>query len=128
MKPELMLLVWAVLLTFVQMLVAVGGATLQVGLPALAGNREGLALCTGWAGRAARAHHNMLENLVLFAALVLAAVAAGKTNSTTLLGAQIFVWARLAYAVIYVAGIPWLRTLVWLVSVIGLALIFFQLV
>ena len=55
MKPELMLLVWAVLLTFAQMLVAVGGATLQVGLPALAGNREGLALCTGWAGRAARA-------------------------------------------------------------------------
>ena len=128
MKPELMLLVWAVLLAFVQMLVAVGGATLQVGLPALAGNREGLAPCTGWAGRAARAHHNMLENLVLFAALVLVAVAAGKTNSTTLLGAQLFVWARLAYAVIYVAGIPWLRTAVWLVSVIGLALIFFQLV
>jgi len=127
MKPELMLLVWAVLLTFVQMLVAVGGATLQVGLPALAGNREGLALCTGWAGRAARAHHNMLENLVLFAALVLAAVAAGRTNSTTLLGAQIFIWARLAYAVIYVAGIPWLRTALWLVSVIGLAMIFFQL-
>ena len=128
MKPELMLLVWAVLLAFVQMLVAVGGATLQVGLPALAGNREGLAPCTGWAGRAARAHHNMLENLVLFAALVLVAVAAGKTNSTTLLGAQLFVWARLAYAVIYVAGVPWLRTAVWLVSVIGLALIFFQLV
>ena len=128
MKPELMLLVWAVLLAFVQMLVAVGGATLQVGLPALAGNREGLAPCTGWAGRAARAHHNMLENLVLFAALVLVAVAAGKSNSTTLLGAQLFVWARLAYAVIYVAGVSWLRTAVWLVSVIGLALIFFQLV
>jgi uncharacterized MAPEG superfamily protein len=128
MKPELMLLVWAVLLAFAQMLVAVGGATLQVGLPALAGNREGLAPCVGWAGRAARAHHNMLENLVLFAALVLVAVAAGKTNSTTLLGAQIFVWARLAYAVIYVAGIAWLRTAAWLVSVIGLALIFFQLV
>lgn len=128
MKTELLLLVWAVLLTFVQMLVAVMGATSQVGLPSLAGNREGLALCTGWAGRAARAHHNMLENLVLFAALVLVAVVAGKTNSTTLLGAQLFVWARLAYAVIYVAGIPWLRTAVWLVSVIGLALIFFQLV
>ena len=128
MKPELTLLVWAVLLAFVQMLVAVSGATLQVGLPALAGNREGLAPCTGWAGRATRAHHNMLENLVLFAALVLVAVFAGKTNSTTLLGAQIFFWARLAYAVIYVAGIPWLRTATWLVSVIGLALIFFQVV
>jgi uncharacterized MAPEG superfamily protein len=128
MKPELMLLVWAVLLTFVQMLVAVSGATLQVGLPALAGNREGLAACTGWAGRATRAHHNMLENLVLFAALVLVAVVAGKTNSTTLLGAQIFFWARVVYAVIYVAGIAWLRTATWVVSVVGLALIFFQLV
>jgi uncharacterized MAPEG superfamily protein len=128
MKPELMLLVWAVLLTFVQMLIAVSGATLQVGLPALAGNREGFTPCTGWAGRAARAHHNMLENLVLFASLVLVAVFAGKTNATTLLGAQIFFWARAAYAVIYLAGIPWLRTAVWLVSVVGLALIFLQVV
>ena len=128
MKPELTLLVWTVLLAFVQMLVAVGGATLQVGLPTLAGNREGLAPCTGWAGRAARAHHNMIENLVLFAALVLVAVIAGKTNATTLLGAQIFFWARVAHAVIYVAGIPWLRTATWVVSVVGLALIFFQLV
>jgi uncharacterized MAPEG superfamily protein len=127
MKPELALLVWAVLLAFVQMLLAVSGATLQVGLPTLAGNREGLAPCTGWAGRAARAHHNMLENLVLFAALVLAAVVAGRTNATTLLGAQLFFWARLAYAVVYVAGIPWLRTALWLVSVVGLALTFFQL-
>ena len=128
MQPELMLLVWAVVLTFVQMLVAVSGATLQVGLPALAGNREGLAPCTGWAGRAQRAHHNMLESLVLFAALVLVAVAAQKTNATTLLGAQIFLWARVAYAVIYPIGIPWLRTAVWFVSVIGLAMIFLQVV
>jgi len=128
MKPELMLLVWAVLLTFVQMLIAVSGATLQVGLPALAGNREGLVPCTGWAGRAARAHHNMLENLVLFASLVLVAALAGKTNATTLLGAQLFFWARVAYAVVYLGGIPWLRTAAWLVSVIGLALIFSQLV
>lgn len=126
MQSELTLLVWAVVLTFVQMLVAVSGATLQLGLPTLAGNREGLAPCTGWAGRADRAHHNMLENLVLFAALVLVAVVGQKTNSTTLLGAQIFFWARLAYAVIYVIGIPWLRTAVWTVSVIGLIMIFLQ--
>lgn len=127
MKPELVWLLWAVALTFAQMLVAVLGATTQVGLPALAGNRDGLTPCTGWAGRAARAHHNMLESLVLFAALVLVAVLAGKTNSTTLLGAQLFFWARLAYALVYIAGIPWLRTLVWLVSMIGLILIFVQL-
>ena len=127
MKPELALLAWAVLLTFVQMLVAVMGATLQVGLPTLVGNREALAPCSGWSGRAARAHHNMLENLVLFAALVLVAVAAGRTNSMTLAGAQIFFWARLVYALVYLAGIPWLRTAVWTVSIIGLALIFSQL-
>jgi len=127
MKPELVWLLWAVALTLVQMLLAVGGATLQVGLPALAGNREGLAPCAGWAGRAQRAHHNMLENLVLFAALVLIAVVSGKTNATTLLGAQLFFWARLVYAGVYLAGIPWLRTLVWLASVVGLVLIFSQL-
>ena len=127
MKPELVWLLWAVALTFVQMLVAVGGATLQVGLPALAGNREGLPPFNGWAGRAQRAHHNMLENLVLFAALVLIAAVTNKTNSTTLLGAQLFFWARLVYALVYLAGIPWLRTAVWTVSVIGMILIFVQL-
>jgi uncharacterized MAPEG superfamily protein len=127
MNPELELLAWAVVLTFVQMLIAVAGATLQVGLPALAGNREGLAPATGWAGRAHRAHRNMLENLVLFAALVLIAALADRTNPMTLLGAQIFFWARLAYAAIYLAGIPWLRTAAWFVSVVGLVLIFAQL-
>jgi uncharacterized MAPEG superfamily protein len=127
MKPELMWLLWALALTFVQMLVAVSGATLQVGLPMLAGNREAVPAFGGWVGRAQRAHHNMLESLLLFAALVLIAVVTDKTNSTTLLGAQLFFWARLAYAVVYVAGIPWLRTAVWFVSVIGLILIFVQL-
>ena len=128
MKPELSLLVWAALLTLVQAVVAVQGAMMQVGLSTLAGNREGMPELKGWAGRATRAHRNMLENLVLFAALVLVSVVADRTNATTLLGAQIFLYARIAYAVIYVAGIPWLRTAVWAVSVVGLAMIFLQLI
>ena len=128
MKPELNLLVWSVVLTVVQMLVAAQAAFNKVGLMGLVGNREGLPEITGWGGRAARAHYNMLENLVLFAALVLVAVAAGRTNAMTLLGAQIFLYARVAYAVVYIAGVPWLRTGVWGVSVAGLALIFLQLV
>jgi uncharacterized MAPEG superfamily protein len=128
MKPEMMWLLWAVALTVVQMLVAVSGATLQVGLPTLAGNREGMPALTGWPRRAERAHHNMLESLVLFAALVLIAVVANKTNSATLLGAQLFFWARLAYALVFIAGIAWLRTLVWFASIVGLVIIFFQLV
>jgi len=128
MKPELNLLVWATLLTVVQAVVAVQGAMMQVGLATLAGNREGLPEIKGWGGRAARAHRNMLENLVLFAALVLVAVVAQTTNDMTLLGAQVFFWARVAYAVVYVVGLPWVRTGVWAVSVVGLAMIFLQLI
>jgi len=128
MKPELMWLLWAVALTVVQMLVAVSGATLQVGLPMLASNRDKMPALTGWTWRADRAHRNMLQNLVLFAAVVLVAVVANKTNASTLIGAQIFVWGRVAYALIYLAGIPWLRTLSWVVSMVGLVMIFLQLV
>ena len=127
MNSEYMLLAWAVVLTVVQMLIAVTGATLQVGLPALAGNRENMPVITGWAGRAQRAHHNMLENLVLFAALVLVVVFAGKNSSMTLLGAQIFFWARVAYAAVYLVGVPWLRTGVWFVSMVGLVMLFLPL-
>ncbi len=128
MTPELWYLVWSAALTFVLVIIAVSGATLQVGLATLAGNREGMPELTGWAGRAQRAHRNMLENLVLFAILVLAAKAAGVGNAVTLLGAQLFFWGRVAHAVIYLAGIPWARTAAWTVSVIGLILIFVQLV
>jgi|SRR5436305_604639 uncharacterized MAPEG superfamily protein len=128
MTPELIYLVWSAVLTFVLMLIAVSGATLQVGLPTLAGNREGMPDMTSWAGRAERAHSNMLENLVLFAILVLVAHAAGVRNAMTLLGAQLFFWGRVGHAVLYIAGIPWARTAAWVVSVVGLILIAWQLV
>lgn len=128
MSIELQLLVCAVALTVIQVVVAATGATLQVGLPPLAGNREGLPEVTGWAGRAQRAHRNMLENLVLFAALVLVAHAAGRENDMTALGAQIFLWSRAAYAVVYIIGIPWLRTALFGVSVVGLVMIFLQVI
>jgi uncharacterized MAPEG superfamily protein len=123
MSPDLFYLLLSVILCFVQMLVAATGANTQVGLPTLAGNREGLPEIVGWPGRARRAHLNMIENLMLFAALVLIAAVAGKANATTAMGAMIFFWARLAYALIYLIGIPWLRTLAWAVSVIGLVMI-----
>jgi uncharacterized MAPEG superfamily protein len=127
MPLELELLVWSVALTMVQVVVATVGATLQVGTPALAGNREGLPPIEGWAGRAARAHRNMLENLVLFAVLVLVAQVTARTGAMTQLGAQLFFWGRLAYAPIYILGIPWVRTAVFVVSVAGLLLILGQL-
>ncbi len=127
MKPEMLLLLWAVGLTFLQMLIATTGATLQVGLPLLAGNREKFPELTGWAGRAQRAHRNMLESMVLFTALVFLVIAAGKSNQMTVLGAELFFWARVGYALVYLGGIPWLRTGVWFVSAIGMVLMFVQL-
>lgn len=127
MSPDLKYLLFSTILTFVQVLVAAIGANQAVGLNTLAGNREGLGEIPGWAGRARRAHLNMIENMVLFAALVLIAAAAGKANAMTAMGAMIFFWARVAYAVIYVAGIAWLRTLAWFVSVIGVAMIAWEL-
>ena len=64
----------------------------------------------------------MLENLVLLTALVAAAHFAGKTSAQVQLGANIFFWARVVYWPIYVAGSP-LRSVVWFISVIGLAMI-----
>lgn len=110
------------------MVIAALGANAQVGLATLAGNRENLPPIEGWAGRAMRAHRNMVENLVLFAALVLVAQVSGKANATTALGAQIWFWARVVYVPVYLVGIPWLRTGVWAVSIIGLLLIFRQVV
>jgi uncharacterized MAPEG superfamily protein len=127
MTPELHLLVWSVVLAFVQMLVAVTAANTQIPLTTLVKNRDDLPELTGWAGRAQRAHRNMLENLPLFIGLVLVAHIAGRANPMTLLGAQLFFWARLVYAIVYVAGIPWVRTVVWAVSAVGLILIFRQL-
>src|SRR5262245_66112082 len=128
MKPELTLLVWAAALTVVQVLVAVTGAFTQVGLMKLVGNREDMPKLIGWAGRAERAHLNILQSLVLFAVLVLVAVVTNRTNDMTLLGAQLFFWGRVAHAAIYLAGFPWARTAAWGVSVAGLILIFVQLV
>ena len=128
MSLELQLLVCAVALTVIQVTVAVLGSITQVGMPQLMGNRDGLAEFTGWVGRAHRAHRNMLENLVLFAALVLVAHAAGRENAMTALGAQLFLWGRLAFAIIYLAGIPYLRTAAWTVAVAGLVLIFLQVI
>jgi len=128
MSLDLKLLIWSTALTLAQAVIAVFGAMQQVGLATLAGNRENIPEIHGWAGRAQRAHRNMLESLVLFAVLTLVAQATGKANAVTAIGAQLFFWGRLAYALVYLVGIPWLRTGVWAVALAGLILIFLQLV
>ena len=86
------------------------------------GNREGVIAPLGIGGRADRAAKNMIEGMVMFLAVVLAAQLAGKAPQAAM-GATVFFWARLVYWPVYLAGIPVLRTLIWLVSIAGLALI-----
>jgi uncharacterized MAPEG superfamily protein len=126
MKPEIMYLSWSVLLAIVHMLITVVALYSHSGLMATVGNRANLPELPGWGGRAVRANDNMAQNLVLFAAVVLAVVVTGTTNPTTLLGAQLFFWARVAYAVFYIGGLPWLRTGSWLVSIAGVLMIVWQ--
>jgi uncharacterized MAPEG superfamily protein len=94
------------------------------GLMAAMGNRDTDPECNGFPARTERAAKNMLENMVLFTALVLVASVGGVTDPHVELGARIFFWARLAYIPIYMVGIPVARTAVWAISVIGMGLIF----
>jgi uncharacterized MAPEG superfamily protein len=123
MPHDLQMLVWSAVLALVQMLIAVLAAIAAVGLPALVGNREGLPPFTGLALRAQRAHLNMIENLAIFAIFVIVAQLTGRSNATTALGATLFFWARLVYAIVYLAGIPWVRTAVWAVSFVGMVMV-----
>ena len=93
-----------------------GGSMLAVG------NRENLPAASAFAGRAERAAQNTLENFVLFAAIALVAHAAGATDPKVALGAQVFFWARVVYLPVYYAGIAYVRTAVWVASIIGLAM------
>lgn len=127
MPHDLQMLVWSAALAIVQMLIAVLVAITAVGLPALVGNRDGLPPFTGLALRAQRAHLNMLESLAVFAIFVLVAQLTGHANATTALGATLFFWARVAHAIVYLAGIPWLRTAVWAVSFVGIVMVGSQL-
>src|SRR5574339_152277 len=127
MKPEIMYLAWSVLLAIAHMLVTVVALVSHSGLMTAVGNRANLPELPGWGGRAARANDNMAQNLVLFAAAVLAVVVTGTTNAATLLGAQLFFWGRVVYAACYLGGIPGLRTASWLASIAGVLMIIWQL-
>lgn len=71
---------------------------------------------SSWAQRAYFAHVNAVENLVVFAALVLVANAAGVSNDITITACKIYFFARLLHYVIYTAGVPVLRTLLFAVA------------
>ena len=111
MNPELTSLAWAS--TFTGLLwvpymlnrIAVRGIVSTVGYPV---DPPPLA---PWAQRLRAAHANAVENLAVFAALVLAAQALSISTPVTALAGPLYLWSRVAHAVVYTLGVPWLRTL-----------------
>ena len=81
-----------------------------------------------WASRMKKAHTNAVENLVVFAALVLTLNAAGISNETTVIACNLYFWARLIHIAVYTFGIPWLRTLAFVASWLCVVTLLVQLI
>ena len=120
---EIILLGCAVALVLVQIVMQASAGVLANGLAyAMGAQDEGKTAGNVYAGRITRALRNMLETFPLFAACALGVVLTGHANATTALGAQLYIWARLIYVPVYVFGIPYVRTAVWAVSVVGIVM------
>jgi len=124
MTPLLNVVVYMTLLTFAAIVL---GAVLRnrewtlQGMQAGLSNRDNLSAATPMGARAERAAANTKESFILFLALALTAHLAG-VGEHALLGAQVFIWARLLYLPVYISGITYLRSAVWVVGIAGLAM------
>ena len=129
MTIELWVLVWSSVLMFALIAMTSSGNLMTMGMAWGLGNRDEASTAPGWMARARRAYLNLLENLVLYGGIAVPAHLAGVHNEMTILGAQIFLIARLVHAATYVAGLTVLgvRTLAYFAGVIGTALILVEL-
>ena len=126
-STEITVLGWSVVLLLVQV-VAQATASSDLGPKYLFSPRdEGRVSRSVVAGRLLRALRNLLETFPAFIALVLALVVTGKTGGLGATGAWLWLVARMIYVVLYAAGIPVLRTLIWSVSILGLVLMLIRL-
>jgi uncharacterized MAPEG superfamily protein len=124
MTTELQMLAWTLVLAFVQILLFDVARTRQYGLKWNTGPRdEDMPPLSAQAQRLSRAQANLFETLPLFAGFILIAHVAGLNNANTALGAQIYFWGRVAYVPLYAFGVRQVRSLVWLVSLVGLVMV-----
>lgn len=82
---------------------------------------------SGWAQRLMKAHANAVENLVVFAALVLVAELTKAGDATVATASIVYFWARIVHALAFTFGIPWVRTLAFAVGFFAQAAVAWQL-
>jgi len=124
MAIELQMLAWAGVLGLVQVMLAAAAITRERGSKWNASARDGEAPPPGRvAGRLQRAQANFLETFPVFAAAAIAIVVAGRQDASTGLAVQLYFWARLAYVPLYAFGVPYVRSLAWLVSLAGIVML-----
>lgn len=116
MTVELMYLTWVILFTAVLWMPYIVNAMAVRGLMAVIGYPDAQAPLSGWADRLKKAHSNAVENLVLFAPLVLLVHVTGTSNDMTAIACMAYFWARVGHAVVYTLAIPLLRTLTFAVG------------
>ena len=127
MTPELTYLAYSIILLFVIVFIQASANIRTMGGLVLANNRDNLPAPSTFGARAKRNVENLRENLWFFAPAVLIAAIVGTSNQWTILGAQIFLYSRIAHAIWYATGWPILRAFLWLAGVIGCAFIFLAL-
>jgi uncharacterized MAPEG superfamily protein len=116
MKAELMYLVWITTLTALMWIPYILDRLLVWGLMDTVGYPDNPKPQSPWARRMKAAHGNAVENLVVFAALVLAAQAAGISNNATVMACAVYFWARVVHFLAYTFRVPWVRTLAFTVG------------
>lgn len=93
----------------------------QIGLERYVGSRDDLPELPVTGQRASRALNNLKESLFLFLPLAILAIVMGHENAA-MLGAQVFLVARIVYVVTYLLAVPWLRSIMWIVGFAGLVM------
>ena len=125
---ELQMLAVAVLIGIVHLLWAAAAAQPQRGLKWNTGPRDEPVVLTGVAGRLERAFANFRETFAFFAVLVIVDYLGGRLGDLTAYGAVVYVAARAVYIPLYAFGVPYVRSLAWVASMVGVLMLLAALV
>jgi uncharacterized MAPEG superfamily protein len=121
---ELKMLFYSALLGIVQLLIATHLSTMQRGVKwNLSPRDEKVPELTGVAGRMDRAFKNFMETFPFFIVAIIIVQITQMQSSSSSIGAMLYFWTRLLYVPLYAAGIPGVRTFIWVISFIGIVMV-----